>query len=72
MQVIAETYSAGIPNATMKMEKNLRMMTRTRKLMRELKKKTPMLESSSKARRSELWLNESLADYGNQQVCSCL
>lgn len=66
MPVTAGIYFAEIPSAMMKMERNLRMMTKTRRLMRVLQKKTLMLKSSSKVRTYELWLCDSFTDHRNQ------
>lgn len=66
MPVTAGIYFAEIPSATMKTERNLRMKTKTRRLMRVLQKKIPMLKSSSKVRTYELWLSNSFTDHRKQ------
>lgn len=66
MPATAGIYFAETPSATMKMEKSLRMKTKTKKLIRELRKKIHMLKFSSKVSKYELWLTNLFADHGKQ------
>lgn len=58
----AEIYFAEIPSATMRMEKNSKMMMKTRKLMREPQRKIHMLILRLRVRSYVPWLSNSLTD----------